>query len=77
VVVRSQLPARLLPRVPPYGRPPMVGPWPLRFYEGVPLMSQPKRWLLMILLAWLTSQGVHVFTTKRPMTAAPWSLRSS
>jgi hypothetical protein len=34
VVAGSGLPAWMLPRVPPRRRPPVVGPWPLRCYEG-------------------------------------------
>jgi hypothetical protein len=48
-----------------------------RCYQGVPLMSQPKRWPLAILLARLAHQGARLPPPKRPMMAAPWSLRSS
>jgi hypothetical protein len=34
------------------------GPHPPRCYQGVPLISQPKRWLLTILLARLAHQGL-------------------
>jgi hypothetical protein len=64
VAARSWLLARLLPRMPPGRQPPVVGPQSPRCYQGVPLMSELKRWPLTILVA-------------RPMMAAPWSLRSS
>jgi hypothetical protein len=49
---------------------------PPRCYQGVPLMSQPKRWPLMILLARLARQGACLSPPKRP-TMAAWSLTSS
>jgi hypothetical protein len=76
VAAGSRLLAWLLPRVPPCRRPPLVGPRPPRCYHEVPLMSQPKRWPLMILLSRLARQGAHVSPLKWPTTAAPWSLRS-
>jgi hypothetical protein len=77
VATGSWLPVRLLLRVPPRRRSPVVGPRPPRCYLGVPLMSQPKRWPLTILLARLARQGACVSLQKRPMTTASWSLRSS
>jgi hypothetical protein len=38
---------------------------------GVPLMSQPKMWLLMILLARLACQGARLPPPKRPAMAVP------
>jgi hypothetical protein len=77
VAAGSQLPARLLLGVPPRRQPPVVGPRPPRCYQGVPLMSQPKRWPLMILQARLARQGARVSPQKRPTAAALWILRSS
>jgi hypothetical protein len=64
VAAGSRLLVRLLPQLLTCKRLPVVGSRPSRCYQGVLLMSQPKRWPLTILLAQLACQGGACFSTE-------------